>query len=116
MCYLLNLILIASYWKDEKFVLNENKAKSCDVLITHSSPIWIGPHTKDGIEHLCEQDLTLWNELMEERNQHGKLIELCQPQYHYCGHFHKSMKATHNCTKSQILNIFEIIEHKNTRL
>ena len=38
-----------SYWKDEPFVLDKSKIEECDVLITHSAPIWLGEVRTPGI-------------------------------------------------------------------
>ena len=98
-----------SYWEDEIFVLQEDKALPCDVLLTHSAPIWNGPMDKRGIEDWCEKDSTLWRDCMKEREDHTRLIDLCKPKRHYCGHFHESCAATFEGCRSRILNINEII-------
>jgi len=71
-----------SYWSDEVFILDDSKVKECDVLITHSAPMWIGPHTKKGINHLCERDEFLWDDILEERDMIEKLINLSKPKNH----------------------------------
>lgn len=98
-----------SYWKDEVFVLHEDKVKSCDVLLTHSAPVWNGPMDKRDIEDWCLKDETLWDECIKEREDHTRLIDLCKPKRHYCGHFHASSAATFEGCRSRILDINEII-------
>jgi Icc-related predicted phosphoesterase len=100
-----------SYWPDEVFVLDEHKIEECDVLITHSTPSWNGPTTKDGISYWCEKDPTLWGECMKERSDHDKLIKLCKPTKHYCGHMHMSSTNFFEGCYSRILDELEIILH-----
>ena len=103
-----------SYWHDETFVLRHELAAQCDVLITHSAPLWNGPTDKAGISSWCDKDKMLWDECVQERHDHTALLELCKPKKHYCGHFHTSSVAeNHGCT-STILDINEIKEHIST--
>lgn len=103
-----------SYWENETFVLDESKAVKCDVLITHSAPTWIGPIDKESLSGWIKQDPTLWEECMEERKNHNRLIELCKPSKSYHGHFHESRWADEAGCFSTILNIEEIKEHRST--
>jgi len=103
-----------SYWENEAFVLDESKVVQCDVLITHSAPTWIGPMDKEALSGWTKQDPTLWEECMEERKNHNRLIELCKPSKSYHGHFHESRWADEAGCFSTILNIEEIKEHRST--
>jgi len=98
------------YWKGEKFNFDPDKCVECDVLITHSAPPWNGPTDKAPISNWLMVDKDLWPELLQERDEHGKLFELCQPANHYCGHFHTSETADHNGCRSRILDIDELLE------
>lgn len=104
----------SSYWKDEVFILDETKAEECDVLITHSAPRWLGPFNKYGIASWCEKDPALWDDCVKERVAHDRLLEICKPKKHYCGHFHQSCINTVDGCSSRILDIMEIVEHRPT--
>jgi hypothetical protein len=100
-----------SYWKDEAFKLNYAKFKRCDVLITHSAPMWNGPINKNAmIKNFCERDLTLWDECTKERKEHDILIKLTGAKRHYCGHFHECLMATVDDCTSTILDELQILE------
>lgn len=101
-----------SYWHDEPFVLKPDLAGKCDVLVTHSAPYWNGPFDKQGLAIWCEKDSGLWDECHKERMEHDELIKLCQPQKHYCGHFHSSNWTDFRECLSTILSIEEIKEHR----
>jgi hypothetical protein len=104
--------LNVSYWKDESFVLKPELIKPCDVLIAHSAPTWIGPFDKQGIKSWCDQDPTLWDECVKEREHHNELILLSQPSKAYFGHFHESHLVEMNGCKARILAEMEITEHR----
>lgn len=100
-----------TYWSDETFVCRPDLAEQCDVLITHSSPSWNGPSDKNGIASYCVADLTLWDECIQERKDIDRLYEICQPKYHYCGHFHQYYYMTNNGSRSIILAELQPKEH-----
>lgn len=99
-----------SWWEDEVFVLDESRAEKCDVLITHTAPNWVGPFDKNGIAWYTDRDASLWEECCEERLAMNRLIELTQPDQHWCGHLHVSQAAVQGHCISRILNINEIAE------
>ena len=99
-----------NYWSDEKFVLKPDLVEKCDVLITHTAPIWNGPFDKTNISDWVEKDLALWPECYEERRGVGELIKLAKPKKHYCGHFHLSSWNDVDECESRILDILEICE------
>lgn len=103
-----------SYWHDEGFVLRSELAAQCDVLVTHSAPLWNGPTDKSAISGWCSVDKTLWDECVQERKDHSSLIQLCTPKKHYCGNFHMSSVSENNGCLSTILNIDEIKQHIQT--
>jgi len=101
-----------SWWRDEIFNLDLFLAEKCDVLITHSAPSYVFNAQKCFIETYLNRDESLWDDLVKERKDHDLLIDHCQPNKHYCGHFHisqalKSPKE-HGC-ESRILDINELI-------
>ena len=102
-----------SYWAGEPFTLKPELAGKCDVLITHSAPIWLGDYTKSGIIEWCEKDKTLWDECVRERIDIDELTKLCKPSRLYCGHFHESHFCDMRDCYGRILAIEEITEHRN---
>ena len=96
-----------SWWRDEKFNLIPEKAQKCDVLITHSAPSWNGPTSKGPIVHWEIDDESLWSECCQERSDISKLIELCEPKKHFCGHFHTSYNNINNNCQSRICDELE---------
>lgn len=102
-----------TYWKNEVFVLDESKAMKCDVLVTHTSPNWLGPGLVGPFVEGCMQaDPSLRPELIEERSKVDKLLDICKPNKLYAGHFHRSEVNTRNGCRGRILDILEITEHK----
>ena len=102
----------SSYWSNEKFQLKPESVKSCDVLVTHSAPSWIGPNDKRNIEDFCQKDPTLWEECQHERRLHNALFELAKPKFSFSGHFHSSFLMENNGCEARILNILELFEFK----
>lgn len=100
-----------SYWKDEIFVLKpELLTQTCDVLVTHSAPSWIGPNDKEGIAYWCQRDETLWEECQEERRLHDELFEIVKPRFSYHGHYHSHYFRVYNGCKARILAELEMVE------
>jgi Icc-related predicted phosphoesterase len=97
-----------SWWKDEGFVLDENKAHRADVVITHSAPTWNGPTDKTPFTN----NISLFEECKQERVDISRLLQLTYPLNHYCGHFHQCYQAEHDGCLSRILDILEIKEHR----
>jgi predicted phosphodiesterase len=98
-----------SYWKDEALIYDQNKVTSCDILITHTAPPWIGPFDKLGLIDSIEKYPELWDLCVQERRDVGKLIEQCGAKKHYCGHFHTWSQIEHNGCLSRILDIDEVV-------
>ena len=103
------------YWPEEAFVLDEEKAQKCDVLITHTAPSWIGPSHHNGF---CVQffgnDPKLKEELGEEREKMNRLFELTRPNHLFCGHFHTSECKYNSGCWGRILDINELIRYEKT--
>jgi Icc-related predicted phosphoesterase len=102
----------SSYWTDEVFVLKPELIKKCDVLIAHTAPYWVGPFDKQGLEDWCIKDVHLWDECEKERKDLDELVKLCQPSRSYHGHFHTSAWVDFRECFARILDIDEIVEHK----
>ena len=101
-----------SYWEDELFVLKPEFAVPCDVLITHSAPIWIGPVDKEGILGWCDRDEYLWRDCIKERDDHTELYRLANPKKAFIGHFHLPFSVDFRGCRARILAELEIIEHR----
>jgi predicted phosphodiesterase len=101
-----------SYWVDEIFIYDESKIVECDVLITHSTPTWLGPVDKDSISGWCAKDSTLWEECLDERKKHDRLFKLAKPKRSYHGHFHQSTVVDFDECWGTILDELEIKEHR----
>jgi hypothetical protein len=101
-----------SWWHDEKIVFDPERIKSCDVLVTHSAPSWNGPFDKSNISSWCENDTSLWEECVEERQLINQIIEICKPAHHFCGHFHCSAQAINGYCISRILDSHDFYEYK----
>lgn len=93
-----------SWWVDETCFFDEKLCKQCDILITHSAPMWSGPNDKQGISYWTDRDTLLWEDCVAERVVHNKLIEICKPSRHFCGHFHLS-----KFTENKDLNVVSVI-------
>ena len=97
------------YWEDELFILDTNKAQRCDVLCTHTGPLYVGPSDKSSIRYYLKNDKYLWEACKKERVGVEELIKLCKPTLHYCGHFHcNDCIQMHECL-SRVVNIEEIL-------
>jgi len=104
------------YWRNEPFVLHEKKAVECDVLITHTSPTWIGPNEKGRfVSDFYERDPHLRDELIKERKQMNELFNICRPKKAFFGHFHTSETVHYSnqkyCCLGRILDILEMVEY-----
>ena len=97
-----------SWWPDEVLDFRPELVRPVDVLLTHSAPAWIGPNRREGIvQHFCGFDLTLWEELKEERRQLGEIFNLAKPKQYFMAHFHRHETIFRGDCKSTILDIFE---------
>ena len=101
-----------SWWSGEEIVFKPELIDKCDVLVTHSAPIWNGPNDKAGISGWCDRDPTLWDDCSRERRVMNEIIRLSQPTSHFCGHFHCQSIAVNDGCYSRILDIHELYEYK----
>lgn len=104
------------YWKNEGFVKNLDKIselKNIDVVVTHTAPNFVEPFGFDGIvTHYAENDLTLLEELTNERKAltevFDKLTEKNNIKHHFYGHFHYDTKNLVNNCSHIMLNISQV--------
>jgi predicted phosphodiesterase len=101
-----------SYWKDETFELKDDKIVECDVLITHSTPTWLGPFDKQGILSWCDKDEYLWRDCLKEREDITLLYRAANPKKSYSGHFHQHFITEQDGCIARILDELEIVEHR----
>lgn len=108
-----------NYWKDEIFVLDEEKLKKIkdiDIVITHTSPNFCVPLTKIGLKSWLLKDKELDNDTTMERHfltiMYNILIENNKIQEWYYGHFHLSNIQYYEDIKFLALDIDEIISSK----
>jgi predicted phosphodiesterase len=109
-----------NYWKDEPFVLNEEKLEAMrdvDIVISHSAPNFVYPFGCKGSGTWINNDPTLYTELMDERENIAKMYEILKknnnPISHFLyGHFHNSNKEEKDGTVFKLLDIFEFYEVK----
>lgn len=107
-----NRVIDVSYWLGEEVALIPNKVKKCDVLITHAAPSWNGANDKNCASFYNEDDPTLYAEAQAERKVIDQLITLSKAKYHYCGHMHEASLSYQGKTRSRIVNILELVEHR----
>jgi hypothetical protein len=108
-----------SYWEGEDFQYQEKPLNGIlpDVIITHSSPDFCFPFTKDGITDWMKKDPELQNDVDKERQDHTKVFEKILkngaiPSEWIYGHFHNSHVMYHQQTKFVLLNELELYEIK----
>lgn len=102
----------SSYWVDECVQFDPNKCVNVDILITHTAPsnCWI-----DGIKNIRTsnyliRDAKLFDDLVEERRIMDEIYQLCNPKFHACGHFHKSLSVRTDTCMHRVLNIDELLQ------
>ena len=112
-----------SYWEDEAFVLDEQKLKGMtgiDVLVTHNSMSFLPPLSFNKmVLDFANDDKTLLNELLEERNSITRLWDILTKEngneirLHVFGHFHWDETNFIDNTKHVLLGINRIYEHRH---
>lgn len=106
-----------SWWRNEALVLDESKVTAADVLVTHTSPTWIGPLDKEfivecgGGKH-TESGKKMWEDCLRERLDVDRLLDVSGAKRIYCGHFHEWRWVEFNDVYGTILDIDQIIEHR----
>lgn len=109
------------WWPDEAFVLKPELIQDCDVLITHSAPLWLFPSPLPS--HLIPKpDITLRADCADEKNNIDKLLRACNASHIYTGHFHESIEFYYNgynearWCRGRILAELELKEHQKESL
>ena len=106
-----------NYWRNEGVVVDYDKLSllnDIDIVCTHTSPNFVTPLTKGGINEFLLKDKELDNDITEERHNmsmiYNKLIQKNNIKNWYHGHFHRSCKSYINDTIFTSLNINEIVD------
>jgi hypothetical protein len=105
--------LNVSYWQNEGLNFQKNKCKKVDVLITHTAPSFCFPQSFNEIVYgWAGEDEFLLKELTQERKDMDKIFKICDPSWHFYGHFHSSTYEKINNCLHKLLNINELYEFK----
>jgi predicted phosphodiesterase len=111
-----------SYWRDELFVLDEEKLKDItgiEVVITHTAPEWCYPDNRGGygkfVEEWIPYDSDLTKDLDAERVAMTKMFDILKQNGNYVkshlyGHFHDNKITMNYYTNHYLLNIDEFFE------
>jgi len=111
-----------SYWKDEIFVLDEEKLANItdiDVIITHSCPEYCYPDNRRGfgsfVDSFADNDILLHHDLTVERTNITKMFDILKKngnniKFHAYGHFHNTNISINGYTSHYLLNINEFRE------
>lgn len=107
-----------SWWRDEKFVLEEEYLKSVrgvDYIIAHSCPFYAKPlvtHKNGIVDYYSQFDKTLIKDLEEEGKLLAKAVDIVKKENYikgyYFGHFHCSERREIEGIKFRCFNIDEI--------
>lgn len=111
------------YWKKEivpsdapqkvKNLMTEHGIHKADILITHSAPT-SAPHLTNLsvpiLNHYCQKDETLLDELISERQLLEKCLIESGANRNIHGHFHQSLDQTSDQVRYTCLNELEIKE------
>lgn len=111
----------SDWWKNEVINYDYDKLKelkNIDYVITHSSPHFSYPITKEGLYYWVDRDIHLLHEVEVERQLLTKIYEDLYIQGNkikkwFYGHFHNSYKLPYNETDFICLNINEFMEIRN---
>ena len=102
-----------SYWDKEPFVLKpkeelEKFLGKYDFVVTHTRPGVCGAFKGfANIQHWCNQDADLKNDLIDESNCVNELYFKTKPKRWDYGHFHESLGIDYEDTHFRCLNIHE---------
>ena len=106
-----------SYWLDEVVYKDEkilNSLTDITIVVSHSSPSFVQPLTKGGIEYWLKKDETLEKDVDDDRKTFDDIFNILKQnnplKKWYYGHFHMSHKETVNGVDFKLLNILEISE------
>lgn len=109
------------YWEGEPPVHDEAKllsAMPADVVITHTSPPFVEPKTKNGLMGYARHDQALLQHCAMERGVMGSVYDRMSeagsvPKWWVYGHFHMSYGETVGDTKFRVVDELEFFEIPN---
>lgn len=106
-----------SYWSDEAVYKDEkilNDLTDITIVATHSSPSFVHPISKQGIQQWCKVDETLEKDVEDDRKTLDDIFHLLKQnnplKKWYYGHYHMSNKQNEFGVDFKLLNILEISE------
>jgi hypothetical protein len=103
-----------SYWSDEPVILDKEKCRKVDILVTHTAPSWCHPQKFNGLVYnWALRDAYLLEELTDERAIMDEIFKICQPSLHLYGHFHSAWSEQVNGCTHKLLDINEIWEYRS---
>jgi hypothetical protein len=103
-----------SYWLDEGVIFNKNACKKVDILVTHTAPSVCFPQSfNEMVYGWAREDAYLIEDLNDERSVMNEILKLCDPEYHFYGHFHSSWSEQINGCRHRLLAINELYEFNN---
>lgn len=102
------------WWDGEAVISRIDLAESVDILLTHTSfgRLFGFPTDKGPPLSWSKNDPLLLKDLKEEQDLIYQIFLKCGPKKHFCGHFHKSVRAEHMGCEIRVLDIFELLEIK----
>lgn len=118
--------LVPYYWDNEKPIFNEEKLNKIindkNIIIhgvlTHTSPTFCFPQTKENIKYFLKIDENLENDINEERNVMDMIYNYINSKQNipiqtwFYGHFHSTLNQKINDTQFYLLGIEVISELK----
>lgn len=99
--------LNTSYWLDEALNFDADRCKKVDILVTHTSPFFKAFNKIN--ESFIQRDTSLTQDINKERADMVKILGICKPELHVCGHFHVSSSERIDTCTHRILSIDEVI-------
>jgi DNA repair exonuclease SbcCD nuclease subunit len=102
-----------SYWEDEGVVFDRDACQKVDILVTHTAPSWCFPQQfNEMVYGWSREDAYLLEDLTDERAVMDEIFKICNPKYHFYGHFHSSWTERVNGCVSKLLDINELWEFR----
>lgn len=110
------------YWPEEAMVYDEAeldvlelKQIQIDTVVTHTAPSFCPPFTKGDLEHWCEADESLADDVSRERKSMDQLYNYLIKHDHplhawYYGHYHTSATHLQDNTHFHLLDIMELCQ------
>jgi calcineurin-like phosphoesterase family protein len=101
-----------SYWDDEGVVFDKEKLQKVDILVTHTAPSWCFPqHFNEMVYGWAREDAYLIQDLNNERAMMDEIFKVCQPSFHFYGHFHSSWTEEIAGCRHKLLDINELFQY-----